>query len=62
VKKKLIELRKERDELQQKLDDVNKKIIQLKTTCEYEDTIICEFIKTRASYMCKVCKKVIMHR
>jgi len=62
VKKRLIELRKERNELQQKLDIINAEIIKLKTTCEYENSIICEFVKKKASYVCQTCKKIIMHR
>ena len=59
---KLEKLYKERDVLQEKLNSINLQIIQIKTKCEYENTELCEFIKKNASYVCKICKKHIMHR
>jgi hypothetical protein len=62
VNERLTALRKTRDELQKNLDIINTEIIRLKNECEYDDTKICEFIKNNTSYVCKLCKRIILHR
>lgn len=61
VKQRLKELCKELNELRHRLEIVNAEILKLKTTCP-DDSKTCEFIQRNASYICKICNKVIKHK